>query len=262
MAADQTGSGITVTLDGPTISAGLLSLGVAAPLALGASVIPDTFLPGMATFKRGIDTVAWASVLPLFFYFKTTLARVKSNRTATSMQAESGTLRFWRITIVTAFLLFAFMEIIGFLVGAFTGELVQGLRNAGLLKDGSPDQQLMRIMPIVQQTQTIVILPLLAASGLVVGWLACSFGFRHPITYLLALMPVIFALRVVELIVLIGDPTFDSVTRSAAGAMGFVFGTPFLVAFFAVISFVLRLVFRGMATLVGAAQAQPQNVPG
>jgi hypothetical protein len=259
--------GITIKFTGPTIFAGLLSAVIAGGVTLALTFLPDT-MALLASVKRGVEHVAWAAVLPMFFYFRNLFAKAKvEKRGGVPGPVESSRYRFWRYAFLTAFFLIAVVEILKILMTVFAGAFVTGLTDAGFLQRGLLDNapSLQRLNETLIQTQAIVILPVMVLCALVVGWMAHGLTLRRPMYYLLALTLVLFGFRLIEFAagMALESPGVLTISKTTAGVVGFFFMLPILLFVTALLAFGVRYLIEKLISLftgggTGPAQGSAQ----
>jgi hypothetical protein len=254
--------GVTITLTGPTIYAGALAVAIAAAASFLFSQIPDTQVLGWPTakVKQGLDSVTWAAVLPMFFYFRTGLAQARLIKRASAVPAESSAFRFWRYAFVTAFALMAAIEILNVLLDVFVNALLGGLAGAGLLGKDIPNaaEDIQKFVAIQIQSQAVVILPVMALCSLAVGWIAESFALPRRILYLLATALVFIGFRVLEFTIglSVGLPAMKFLADSGAAVVGYFLLFPLGMFLLSLIGFLARAtVHKIAALLIGGGRA-------
>jgi hypothetical protein len=248
---------------GPTIYAGILALAIALALSFVVSRIPDVQLLGwpIAKVKQGLENVTWTAVLPMFFFFRTGLGRARSLAGPTRVPAESAQSRFWRYVFVTAFVLIAIIELLNLLMEGFVNVFISSLREAGLLgRDTlSTTADISKSVDIQIQTQTIVILPIVAFSALVVGWISHSLAIPRRILYLLVTMVVVGCFRGIEfaLGLWFGLPAMISASRSSISTIGYVFIVPLMLFSLTLIGFAVRATIKKIGSILARVVRQP-----
>jgi hypothetical protein len=215
----------------------------------------------IAKVKQGLENVTWTAVLPMFFFFKTALARARLPASTKTVPAESAQSRFWRYVFVTAFVLIAIIEVLNLLMEGFVNIFISSLREAGLLGSDTltTTADISKSVDIQIQTQTIVILPIVAFSALVVGWISHGLAIPRRILYLLVSMVVLGCFRGIEfaLGLWFGLPAMMSASRSTISTIGYFLIVPLMLFSLTLIGFAVRATIKKIGSILVRAASQP-----